>query len=81
MSANSEHIVLVRRILNPPHCEPPESLLGRRGTAPQSVRSMTATTTESSLSPLRAVSYVRVSTLDQSRRSAEPEGLSIPAEC
>lgn len=41
---------------------------------------MTTTTTESPLSPLRAVSYVRVSTLDQARRGAEPEGLSIPAQ-
>lgn len=41
---------------------------------------MTSTTTESPLSPLRAVSYVRVSTLDQARRGAEPEGLSIPAQ-
>ncbi len=32
------------------------------------------------MSPLRAVSYVRVSTLDQARRGAEPEGLSIPAQ-
>ena len=41
---------------------------------------MTSTTTESPLSPLRAVSYVRVSTLDQARRGSEPEGLSIPAQ-
>ena len=41
---------------------------------------MTATTTENPLSPLRAVSYVRVSTLDQARRGSEPEGLSIPAQ-
>lgn len=41
---------------------------------------MTATTTEIPLSPLRAVSYVRVSTLDQARRGSEPEGLSIPAQ-
>lgn len=32
------------------------------------------------MSPLRAVSYVRVSTLDQARRGSEPEGLSIPAQ-
>lgn len=41
---------------------------------------MTVTITESPLSPLRAVSYVRVSTLDQARRGADPEVLSIPAE-
>lgn len=41
---------------------------------------MTATIPESPLSPLRAVSYVRVSTLDQALRGAEPEGLSIPAQ-
>lgn len=42
---------------------------------------MTAiTTTGSPLSPLRAVSYVRVSTLDQVRRGTEPERLSIPAQ-
>lgn len=41
---------------------------------------MTATTTEIPLSPLRAVSYVRVSTLDQARRGSESEGLSIPAQ-
>lgn len=41
---------------------------------------MTATTTECPLSPLRAVSYVRVSTLDQARRGSAPEGLSIPAQ-
>lgn len=32
------------------------------------------------LSPLRAVSYVRVSTTDQARRGTDPEGLSIPAQ-
>ncbi len=41
---------------------------------------MTATITESPLSPLRAVSYVRVCTLDQARRDSESEGLSIPAQ-
>lgn len=41
---------------------------------------MTTATTESPLSLLRAVSYVRVSTLDQARRGSEPEGLSIPAQ-
>lgn len=46
----------------------------------ESVGAMTATITESPLSPLRAVSYVRVSTLDQARRGSEPEELSIPAQ-
>jgi len=33
-----------------------------------------------SVSPLRAVSYLRVSTNQQARRAGEPEGLSIPAQ-
>lgn len=41
---------------------------------------MTATNKESPSSPLRAVSYVRVSTLDQVRRGSDPDGLSIPAQ-
>lgn len=41
---------------------------------------MAATTTESPLSPLRAASYIRVSTLDQAQRGAGPEGLSVPAQ-
>lgn len=32
------------------------------------------------LSPLRAVSYVRVSTADQARRGTDPDGLSIPVQ-
>lgn len=41
---------------------------------------MVASLSDYSLSLLRAVSYVRVSTVDQARRDAEPEGLSIPAQ-
>ena len=41
---------------------------------------MTIATIDDSLSPLRAVSYVRVSTTGQARRGTDPDGLSIPAQ-
>lgn len=44
------------------------------------VRRMSIPSINESLSPLRAVSYVRVSTRQQTTTGGDPEGLSIPAQ-
>lgn len=53
-------------------------MLGR--VAYQSEASRTGSVVLSELSPMSAVSYIRVSTLRQVDRGSEPDGLSIPAQ-